>query len=399
MQLKFENLNKISVSFLFALALLCLPLINGCQNNLSDEGLSYIASDTLGTLVLDSQHDSIPINSNNFIKYINTSGSKNMFIGKYSNYESKTLLKFSSIDPRFDTTTVLSAKLYLRYNKVFFQDSVGLTSFNIYRLQNSYDFTAVTYDVFNNSDIGTTVLGTYTGTPTDTSVIPITLDNQTVHDWLKHATDTNYTPKNYGIVLVSNSNSTTIKSFYSPNNTDFVPFVLAIVQEPTGGKIDTLNFSTSQFNSINYVPQINSIPGRIIVQNGIGIKDFLKFDISKLPGRVIINQALLELKIDWANTFYMQGIDTRLALRMLTDTATLADDGISYYSLQTDSNTFSIYFKEAAQKWNYGQATNLGLHVKNIYEFSNLDRYVFYGPDYSDVSKRPKFKIRYSIRR
>ena len=93
MQLKFENLNKISVSFLIVLALLCLPLINGCQNNLSDEGISYIASDTLGTLVLDSQHDSIPINSNNVVKYINTSGSKNMFIGKYSNYESKTLLK------------------------------------------------------------------------------------------------------------------------------------------------------------------------------------------------------------------------------------------------------------------------------------------------------------------
>lgn len=377
-----------------------MPFVNGCQNNLSDEGINYIASDTLGTLILDSGLDSIPINSNNVIKYINTSGSKNMFIGKYSNFESKSLLKFYNLDPRYDTTTVLSAKLYLRYNKVYFKDTAGVTSFNIYRLLNGYDYTAVTYDNFLNSDIGSTVLGTYTGTPMDTSLITITLDNQTVHDWFKHATDTNYTPKNYGLVFVANSNSTTIKSFYSPNNTEeLLPYVKVVTQSPTAGRIDTLTLKTSVFNSINYVPQINSIPGRFIVQNGIAMKDFLKFDISKLNQKVIINQAILELKIDWANTFYTPGVDTRLSLRMLTDTTTLADDGISYYSFLTDSNTYTVYFTAVAQQWNYGKAVNLGFHVKNIYEFSSLDRYAFYGPDYSDVSKRPKFKIRYSIRR
>jgi hypothetical protein len=53
----------------------------------------------------------------------------------------------------------------------------------------------------------------------------------------------------------------------------------------------------------------------------------------------------------------------------------------------------------AVQKWNYGTEANLGILIKNIYDYSNLDRYVFYGPDYSDVSKRPRVIIRYTIRR
>jgi hypothetical protein len=393
-----NRLIKISVKFLVVFAIICLPFLNGCQNNLSDEGISYIASDTLGTLLLDSQKDSIPINSNNFIKYINTYSSAYMMVGKYLNYESKSLLKFTNVNAGYDTMNVVSAKLFLRYSKVFFMDSGGVTSFNIYRLLKSYDYTTVTYDNFLSSDIGTSVLGTYTGTPMDTSLIAITLDNQAVKDWLKYATDTNYAVKNNGLVFLSNPNSTTIKSFYSSNSTLY-PYVVAVLQQPTTGIIDTLTLDYhSSSVSLNYTPQINTIPGRIIIQNGIGIKDLINFSISKLPNKVIINQATLELKIDRANTFYSQGADTRLVAYSMTDTSTETYDG-AFTSYPTDSNTYTIYITQAVQKWNYGSSVNLGLLLKNLYEYSNLDRYVFYGTDYPDVSKRPKFKIRYSIRR
>lgn len=381
------------------LLVISLPLFYGCENNLSDEGLSYISSDTLGTLLLDSQLDTMNITSNNFIKYINTSSSANMLVGLSSNYESKTLLRFTSLPTNYDTTTVVSAKLNIRYNKTFYQDSLGLTSFNIYRVNTYYDFSTLTYDKFYN-EIGTNALGNYTGTPTDTSLISLSLDNQTVGDWLKYAHDTNYANKNYGVILLPNSNTTTIKAFCSSkySNSSFIPYVTVVVLEPTGGKQDTLNFYSSEFTSLNYVPQINTIPGRFIVQNGVSIKDILKFDLSKLPEKVIINQALLELKVDWQNSFFTTGIDTRLIGNMLTSD-TLTSDGINYYSIRTDTNTYSLYLTIAFQKWNYGISTNLGFMFKNIYDYSNLDRYVFYGPDYSDISKRPRLKIRYSIRR
>ena len=391
---KLKKLNQI-IRTILILLVISFPLFYGCENNISDDGLSYISGDTIGTYLLDSQIDTLNIVSNNFIKYINTTGSYNMLVGKYSNFESKSLLRFTKLPTFYDTTTVVSAKLNIRYNKTYYQDSLGITSFNIYSISKYYNFTTLTYDLFYN-EIGTNVVGTYSGTPNDTSLISISLDNQTVGDWLKYAHDSNYANKNYGIILVPNASSTTIKGFYS-SVTGFYPYVKAVVLEPSG-KYDTLTFNNSESVSLNYVPQINAIPGRIILQNGIAIKDILKFDISKLPGRVIINQATLELKIDWANTFYTKDADKRVVLNVLTDTSTLANDGVNYYSMQTDSNTFVLYFRESVQKWNNGAYPNLGVLLKNIYDYSNLDRYVFYGPDFPDASKRPRIKIRYSIR-
>lgn len=386
------------IRIIFILLVFAFPLFYGCENNINDEGISYISSDTIGTFLLDSQIDTLNIVSSNFIKYINTTSSSNMLVGKYSNYESKSLLKFKGLPTNYDTATVLSAKLKLRYNKTFYQDSLGITSFNIYKINKYYDYSTLTYDKFYN-EIGTDILGTYTGTPTDTSQISITLDNQTVQDWFKYAHDTNYVNKNFGFVLLSNSNSNTIKAFYSSiyGNSNYIPSFTAVMTYPSGRQ-DTLTFSSSDFISLNYVPQINTIPGRIILQNGVAVKDILRFDISKLPGKVIINQATLEMKIDWANTFYTKDNDTRLTLNMLTDTSTLANDGVTYLSMQSDSNTYVLYFREAVQKWNNGVYPNLGILLKNIYDYSNLDRYVFYGPDYPDASKRPRIKIRYSIR-
>jgi hypothetical protein len=392
-----KNINKL----ILILAVFGLPFFNGCQNNLTDEGMEYISSDTLGTLLLDSQIDSLQITSSSFIKYINTTKSKSMFVGKYGNYESKVLMKFNGIPSNYDTSTVLSAKLNLRYKKTFYQDSLGITSFNVYRILNSYDLTTVTYDKFSSSDIGSDILGTYTGTLTDTNKFSVTLDNQTVKNWLNYAHDTTYAVKNFGLALVANSSSTTIKGLYSPNHSDslVVPVITIVLLNPAG-RIDTVNLNYSDFVSLNYVPQVNTIPGRIIIQNGVAIKDIMHFDISKLPGKVIINQATLELKIDWANSFITNGIDKRYIAYMLT-TDTLTNDGNTYYSVikNGDTSAYIVYLTYALQRWNYGLTGNFGIQIQNIIEYFNLDRYVFYGSDYFDASKRPRLRIRYSIRR
>ncbi|MBI5403147.1 MAG: DNRLRE domain-containing protein [Ignavibacteriae bacterium] len=395
-----KNLNKI----LLILAVLSFPFLNGCQNNLTDQGIEFISSDTLGTLLLDSQIDSLNITSNSFVKYINTASSKSMFIGKYGNYESKVLLKFTSVPSNYspDSSTILSAKLNLRYNKTFYEDSTGFISFNVYKILNSYDLKTVTYDKFNASHIGTDVIGTFSGALTDTNRFSVTLDNQTIKDWFKYAYDTNYTNKNYGIALVANSSSTTIKGLYSANHSDslLVPVVTVVFMNNPSGRIDTINLNYTDFTTLSYIPTVSTIPGRMVIQNGVAIKDIMHFDISKLPGKVVINQATLELKIDYANSFISKGVDKRYAAFMLTSDS-LTNDGSTYYSYVKDGDTsaYTVYLTYALQKWNYGLSTNFGIQIQNSAEYLNLDRYVFYGPDYSDVSKRPRLRIRYSIRR
>jgi hypothetical protein len=381
--------------------LIFISIFFGCENNPNELGLNYIANDTIGTIVLDSQRDSILITSSNFLKYVNTSNSVNIFVGNYQNYTSKSLLKFYGITSSYDSAVVLSAVLKLKYNNYALEDSNGTTSFNIYKLNRDYNFDTVTYDQFSSSDIGTTVLGTYTGVLRDTVQISIPFDNQTIKDWLQYAVDTNYVNKNYGVILVPNSNSNNIKAFssYISGSSALYPTIVAVVAK--NGTVDTLTFSTSQSVSLNTVPSSIIPSGEILLQNGVTYKDIIKIDPSKIPANSLINEATLTLKIDKAKSFISSSTsstDVRLLVNMLTDSSSLTNDGTNYYSTQPDSVTYSITFNYAFQKWVSG-TSNFGILIKNIYDYSNLDRYVFYSTNYPDVDKRPRLKIRYTLRR
>ncbi|MBK8550539.1 MAG: hypothetical protein IPL53_05535 [Ignavibacteria bacterium] len=98
-------------------------VIMSCENNPNEVGITFISSDdTLSTRILDSQLDSMAITNNNYKKYINTSNSPSILVGNYQSYTSKSLLKFSSIDPDFDSAVIVNAKLTLRYNDYFFSE-------------------------------------------------------------------------------------------------------------------------------------------------------------------------------------------------------------------------------------------------------------------------------------
>ncbi len=392
---------KIPIQYILILILISTFFMSGCNNNPNDLGLNYISSDTLGTLILDSQKDTMNITNKNFLKYVNTSSSFNMMVGNYQNYNSKALLRFNSITADFDSSSILSATLYLRYNGYAFSDSNGITSFNIYKINSDYDFDTVTYDQFSSSDIGTTLLGSYSGTPHDTVKIAIPFNNQTIKDWLESAADTNYTVKNYGIILVPNSNSNNIKAFYTYGSGDVnnIPTIVAIVTKY--GVVDTLTFNTTKSVSLNYAPTTLMTNDRIFLQNGVAFRDVMKFDLTKLSSKVIINQALITLSLDRANSFISNslGSDAKLLANMITDSVALTNDGINFYSIQPDSNTYTINVTPIFQKWNYGVSPNFGILIRNIYDYTNLDKFVFYSGNYSDASKRPKLRIRYTIRR
>ncbi len=196
--------------------------------------------------MLDSQLDTMPITNNNYLKYINTSQANGIMIGNYQSYTSKVLLKFSNINPDLDSASIVNAKLTLRYNDYFFQNETGLTSFDIYQMNTNFNYSTVTYDSVSSANYGNTLQGSYSGTPADTQQIGISLDNQLAKDWLEYAADTTYPVKNFGVILLPNMSSGTIKGFYSFNNTtDLIPFVTIIYTK--NGTLDTaiINFSES----------------------------------------------------------------------------------------------------------------------------------------------------------
>lgn len=373
--------------------------ITSCENNPNNLGLEFIVSDTLNTKLLDSNKDSILISYNNFKKYVNTFVSPYILVGAYqqngATYNSKAYIRAIGVSSAYAGATVISARIKLNYAKYSYGDSTGNLGFNIYSVNKSYDFTKITKDSISDSEIGTTVLGSYNGNVSDTNSLYITFDNLTAKNWLEYAADTTYAQKNYGIALIPNASSTAIKGFggyYNPA-TNLNPQIIIVASK--NNTTDTLQFP---FETISF-PDVQNpyYPlDRIVVQNSIALNSILNFNVDKIPPRVIINDAYLRLKIDLANSYVNSQSVKTMQFSMMTDTVAKLNDGTSYNSLLEDSVTISIHLTPYFQKWNYGTAVNYGVLIRNVYNVLNLDRLVFYGPGIQDTTLRPKLLIRYT---
>lgn len=392
-----RKFNFVLLTFL----LISVAVFQSCEKDPNDLGFNYVPpDDTLGTLVLESQKDSMQITSTNFRKYINTNLTEFNLIGKFQNYESKFFLKFTGDFGSYDTCSVLAAQLYLSYNNYYFQDSNGQLSFNVYPLLDTITFSNATVDNLPSSIIGTNVLGTYSGVPVDSARISFPLDTSVVRQWIWKAANSNYSFNNYGIALVPNSSSTSIKGFlpgiYVADS--LRPVIRAIVQK--NADIDTIFIRNSESVTFTSAPESVMLGERFVVQAGVSFKNLLKFDISKLPPRVTVNEAYLELTLDSNASFIKNSNETRIAFSMITDSAQKTSDGFFYYTSRKDADKciFYVRVQPIFQKWSLNINPNLGILVNYIYEKNGIDKYVFYAPDASDVSKRPKLRIRYTPR-
>jgi len=381
---------------LFAV-ILGMSVFQSCQNNPNDLGLEFILSDTLNTKLLDSNKDSLLITSNNYKKFTNTYLSGYFMVGKYQGYESKALLRAVGVSNSYAGATILSASLKFNYAKYAYLDTNGTVSFGVYPLNANYNFTSITYDSINSGSIGSNQLGTYTGTPHDTGAIYIPFDVTAAKNWLEYAADTGYTGKNYGVALVSNSSSNTIKGFggYLQSNLapNLVPKIVIVANK--NNKTDTLIYDFETLTLTNVTTPVN-IPDRFVIQNGISFYNILNFNLAKLPPNSIINEAYLRLKLDKSNSNIASGSPLNLYFAMMTDTATKTSDGVYIASILEDSITISVRLNYIFQKWNYGLASNYGITMKNGYDALNLDKFVFYGPGVQDTLLKPKLLIRYT---
>lgn len=388
---------RLDFLMLTVLCLVSAAILYSCKSEPSDLGLNFVdPNDTTGTYILDSQTDTMTITGNNYKKAVSTFASPYMLIGNSGDYTSKSFLIFNDAFTEYDSSSVSSAILYLRYANYAYTDSNAPISFNIYRITRQINFQTVTRDSINPSDIGTKLLGTYTGNPVDSALISITLDNNLIRDWLEYFADTNYAVKNYGIAIVPNISSSTIKGFYS-SQTTLSPYVTTIVTK--NGETDTLTFDDSYSVWFSDAPASLLTPDRFTLQNGIGFFELMGFDLSKLPANVIINEALITLTLDTNNSYISSLADRRLSIGLTSDSVNKTDTSVGDVTTLTPvQGVYEFRLNTFFQYWNNGTYPNLGIIISNIYPFENLDRYVFYGPGYSDPTKVPRLRIRYTPR-
>ena len=378
------------------LLLLVASLLSGCENDPGSLGITFIsANDTLSTRVLDS----IQITNNNYLKFINTSGSQNILVGNYQSYTSHPLLKFRNISNQYDSAVIVSAVLTMKYSDYYFQNETGQTSFNIYRMNTDYNYSTVTYDSVNSNNYDNVSQGSYTGSPVDSQSINVTLNNQLAKDWLEYAADTGYSVKNYGIILLPNAGSNTIKGFFSPNNAlDLIPYVTVIFSK--NSQLDTAVLNVADFVTLSYAPSTIIPPDRFVLQSGVAYRNILNFDLKELPSNVIINNVTLTFTLDKQSSFIASTSDKRVVIGEVIDSATKTDS-IFVSAFLSDSITYSLSsttLNTIFQRWNSGVLPNLGISMKNYLETQNLDYFVFYSPSATEVSYRPRVRITYTLR-
>ncbi len=391
------ELSKHSLRYLLIAFSLSLVILNSCENNPGDVGLSFISpNDTTGVKYLDSETDSMEISSYSFKKLINAYVSPNMLIGKYEQYESKTLLKFTNIPGDFDSSKVLSATLVLKNNNYYYTNKTGTTAFDVFKVNQNLDFTTVTLDSIGSGTIGTTTLGSYSGVVPDSQTISITLDNQTVKDWLESAADTGYAEKNYGVMLQPTSASSTIKGFYSYNNIlENIPYLS--IARSKNGVTDTLKLISSESVSLSDAPETVIPQNRMLVQNGIAYRSGLNFDLSKLPTNVIINNATLQFTLDTKSSFISETGSKTMIVGLVNDTAN-NDDTLFVNAFLRDTINYSVALNQIFQNWNSGNLPNLGVSIRGSFELQNIDKFVFFSPESPDPATRPRLKIYYTLR-
>ena len=382
-------------SFIILLFLALSFLTESCADNPSSLGKKFInPGDTQGVQVFDSYVDTMLITSSNLRYYVNTSSSINLMVGRYANYKSLALIKFDSITMYFDTATISSAVMKLKYKNYYFpstlSDSLGNIGFDIYKVQNYYNYSTVTYDSINSTSFGTVSQGNYYGAPShDTAEVDIPLNTSMVHDWLKYRDDTSYSAKNNGIVLMPNSSSRVIKGFYS-SQTTYKP----LLQITFSSNPDTLYCTQSETVFLPTATITNS-PGTFKLFGGVGYVDVMRFDVSRFSPKVIVNDAQLILTLDPAKSVISPQTNQSVSAYFITDTLNNTENVA--YTAGLYNNQFSIRMYLPFQRWIQGQ-TNYGMMIKTYNNSQAMDLFSIFSETYTDPSKRPRVIIKYSLR-
>lgn len=375
-------------------------LTQGCADDPSSLGLKFIPpNETTGVKIFDSYIDTMDISVTGIKRAQNTSSSPFLIVGHNTNYNSKSVIKFNNINSNYDSASeVSSAVLKLKYRNYYYpsghSDSLAQLSFDVFKVQQSIDFSTFNNDSVTSGTFGNTLQGSYTGFPTaDTQEIDIQLNTSMVKDWLEYAADTSYAQKNYGIVLSPNDGSNALKGFYSGTTDGSVRPVLEIIVTKNGDP-DTL---TANESSTLFLPNgtLTPVPERFLLQGGISFMDVIKLSTNKIPSTATINDVQLILSLDRSNSHISPQSEQKIIASFITDTSTYAVDG-DYGGLNT-SDRFTMRITYPFQRWLIGQA-NYGALIYPSIKVTNTDLFAFYDMNSTDAGKRPRVIIRYTPR-
>jgi hypothetical protein len=385
----------------FIPALLFLVLIYSCSDSPTSIGNNLLAPDYLSVHTIDSYQDSIGQTSTYYKTPIRLSDSPRLLVGKFENIESSSLMRFAVVLPDTikeaflnSSLNIIDAKIEL--TKVYnIGNDAAPINFSVHFINSgwtSYGFTAdsipnLSYD---DADIGSN----YSNTD---SLYTFNIDEPTINKWFQTASDTSF-HNNRGIYIKPDPASVQIVGFGAYNISLLgIPKLNVIVE--TAGITDTLSFF-----SIEDVSAVQgdkpSVPAEdIAVQGVLAVNGRIKFDLSSLPSKALINKAQLTVFIDSSATKTGTPFTNSLVSYFAIDTTVNSYDTTSAIVLNRHDNYFTGDIATFIQSIKSGFHENNGIVLSAGNQNLGVDIFALKGSDASDTALRPRLVITYTGRK
>ncbi len=406
---------KIIVTFIFSILSLTFFGCNEQPTNIS----SPLINDTIILYPISSATTKIITESESFKYRINGTFNRGvLFVGKGNEATAISLIRFSFPDTTYDyldAADILESNLILQPNRYSFGDSTGQQSFTIHELKKGFVYktnwdsiytSGGTSDYFSDE-----IYGSFDGTIELKDTMPeikIPFSKELVVRWLK---DTSKTEFSDAIGILPTENSQMITRFSAQevgvNERDQIYQKIEIIFTNNESNLDTVVFKSS--NEAYYVdgPGLEDKTS-LMIQGGIVFRSQLLFDINGvLPEMASIHTAQLELTLDTLRSVSGNfGLDSVLIGGYYEKLYNInPKDKYIYMALKKTNSSVYIFpsISSALESWNRGDGKgNIGIVSSrqglSSMEFKLLDKYVFYGLNAQDSTKRPILKIIYSDR-
>lgn len=379
-------MKKLSIPLFIALFLLgCADKPKSIGNNLIPPGDMFNFAETTFTAVNDSVFR-IPI--------VNGYASSNL-VGKLSGGEDfVTLLQFyalSSVDS-LKGATIDTAELRLTVNYRMLPASPPI-QFTVYELQNQFSEGTFTSDSLTPTLIGMTPVGTFSDSMNFAQQVTARIDTAVVRKWADDFLDTSK-PAFYGFAIRATGTSGVIG--FSPFNYYSSASPLLMIKFTRNGRHDSISFNIGQdtFVDASTVPQTYT---PLEVRGGSGVRADIKFTITSLPEKPIVNNATMILTVDTVASVY-SGFSPDSLIATLTVRNNTTDSSLYAYGFKkTGSNgekTYEFNCTQIVQRWLSNLSANGGLTIRWAAENSTSEKIIFY--PVSDAVRGPKLKIFYA---
>jgi hypothetical protein len=380
------------IAFLFALYLAgCADKPKSIGNNLLPPDDMFNFAETTFTAISDTVYK-VPL--------LNGYSTSNLAGKLLTGEEFITLLDFyyTSIVDSLQGAHIDTAEIRMTVNYRMLPASPPII-FNIYEVLRSFSEGTFTSDSLNSSLIGATAIGTCSDSMNYGQMVTARItDTSVIRRWADDYLDTSK-PDFYGFAIRA-VNTTGVIGF-TPFNFYSTVVPTLVIKYTRNGYHDSLFFTYGQdtFAEMFTTPPVYS---ELEVRGGVGVRAKLKFNVSSLSSRQIVNNAKLSLTVDTtASTYSGYSPDTLVALLAIPG-SNIDSSSASYYAYglkKTSTSSFPSYefsVTQMAQRWINNLSSNEGLAIRWLAENYTSEKVVFFSLSDPDETRRPKLKIIYA---